>query len=197
MKRQFDARETEKVIKPVDGLERHTKGTTPSTERTGHRIVLGRGRTEDRVDHRRRASKGKPRTCAGFIEHGGLLGRLIRRSWRVHRCPAMADDGQAIILLHHVAGEVATRPKLHQRCCGAAAHGMDFVRGENGHGGVHRPGPFVDPNFCSGYGRERSGRPGVTGCAIVFPAWLPCPFPPRTRFPAPMRGGSWIPRSSS
>jgi len=61
LERQFDARETEKVIKPVDGLERHAKGSTPSSERARYSIVLRswHGGTEDRVDDRGSTTEGK------------------------------------------------------------------------------------------------------------------------------------------
>lgn len=168
MERQLDAREAKQVIEPIDRLKGNAKRTTPAPERTGNCIGLGGrcGRAEDRVDHGSAAAKGKPCTRARLIEQAGRLDRFITMR---HGQPAMTDHGEAIILLDDIAGEVAARPKLHQRCSGAAAHGVDFVRGEDGHGGVHRSGPFGDPNFCSGYGRERSGRPGVTCCAIGFP----------------------------
>lgn len=168
MERQLDAREAKQVIEPIDRLKGNAKRATPAPEWTGHCIDLWSRcrRPEDGVDHGSATAKGKPCTWARLIEQAWRLDRFITE---VHRQPAMTDDGEAIILLDHVAGEVAARPKLHQGCGGAAAHGVDFVRGKDGHGGVHRSGPFGDPNFCSGYGRERSVRGGVTPGAIGSP----------------------------
>jgi len=165
---EFDAREAEKFVEPVEGLERHTQGAAPATQRTGRGVDVGGGcrGTKDGVDHGCAATKSKAH--AGFIEQRRLLDRLgCLREWS----PTVADDGKAIILLDHIAREVPSRAQLHQGCGCATAHGLNFVGGEDGHGGVHRPGPFEDPNFCSGYGRERSRPWGVTGLAVGFPLY--------------------------
>lgn len=169
---EFDARQANQFVDPVERLHRHAQGASPTAQWTGHgsRVLLRacvRSRAEDGVKtatdglcHGVQAGRGpciahERHAATGFIERCRRPNALRCHSLR--RAP-MADDRQFAFAFHHIARVVAARPKLDQGRRSARAEFVDVVRGEDDHGALHRPGPPLDPNFCSGYGRERSGR---------------------------------------